>query len=95
MRRQNSINWTSQEVLTLVNEEVENSPNNLSRAFENIAYRMNTTTSNVAKAWYRSLKFNIKGFTVKSKNVKVVNTKNERRGDKKWQVDIKSYGRFL
>lgn len=74
-----SIDWTASNVLSLVNDEIQNSPNNLARAFESIAGKMDTTPSNVAKAWYRSLKFNIKGFTVTSKNVRVINTKNDRR----------------
>ena len=59
MRKQKSINWANPEVLTLVNKEVEKSPNNLSVAFENIAYILNTNVNNVTKAWYRILKFKV------------------------------------
>ena len=77
--RKKSINWKSQNVLALVNSEVEKSPNNLARAFDVIADALNTTPSNVSNAWYRTLKFNVKGFTVKSSSVKTVNSKNDRR----------------
>jgi hypothetical protein len=79
MTRQKSINWVSPEVLALVNQEVEKSPKNLSVAFETIAYVLDTNVNNVVKAWYRVLKFKVKGFTVTSKRVKSVNIKNERR----------------
>jgi len=78
-RGKKSIDWTSKDVLSLVTQEVENSPNNLARAFDKVADALNTTHSNVSNAWYRTLKFNIKGFTVKSNSVKTVNSKNDRR----------------
>lgn len=78
-KRKQSINWTSQDVVALVSQEIEKSPNNLARAFDKIADALSTTHTNVSNAWYRTLKFNVKGFTVKSNSVKTVNTKNDRR----------------
>lgn len=70
------VNWKNPAIINIVKQEVQLSPENLTMAFANAAKRINTTRDCVSRQWYNVLNKKIKGFTITSKNKKVVNSKN-------------------
>jgi hypothetical protein len=73
-------NWSDPSKLAIVSEEIQKSPDNLRRAFENIASRIGgISTHAVSQAWYGSLKSKFSQFQTQSSKVIVSNVKNNPR----------------
>jgi hypothetical protein len=72
--------WSDPAVMPIVSEEIQNSPDNLSRAFEKIAKRLgNVTPGAVTQAWYSTLKKKHSQFQTKSSKTAMSNVKNSPR----------------
>jgi hypothetical protein len=70
------INWNSSKTEQIFQEEIKNSPDNLSNAFKAIATRLKCSAGNVSYKWYTMFKFKVEIFkTSSSKSIKV-NGKN-------------------
>lgn len=88
-------NWKNPATIKIVKREISKSPDNLKRAFEKIANRLNATENSVAQAWYSKIRFNHPEFATGSDKTVIVNGKNSRRKFNKKPlrevVDVKKY----
>ncbi len=76
----NQTGWSDPSRLAIVSEEIQKSPDNLRKAFENIANRIGgITTHAVAQAWYTSLRARFSQFQTQSPKVIMSNVKNNPR----------------
>lgn len=72
--------WSDPAIMSIVSEEIQKSPDNLSRAFEKIAKRIpNVTARAVSQAWYTKLKKKHDQFQTKSSKTIMSNVKNSPR----------------
>lgn len=72
-------NWNDSSANDLILTEVRSTPTNLASAFSRVASELNTTHQAVSSHWYRNLRKNSEGFSVKSKSSKSSNVKNDAR----------------
>jgi hypothetical protein len=70
------INWAAPKTEKIFQEEIKNSPDNLSNAFKVIAERLHCSASNVAFQWYNKFRFKVEVFQTSSNKLTKVNGKN-------------------
>jgi hypothetical protein len=76
----NQTRWSDPSRLAIVSEEIQKSPDNLRKAFENIANRIGgISTHAVSQAWYSSLRSKFSQFQTQSPKVIMSNVKNNPR----------------
>ena len=71
--------WNDTSVNDLILAEVQATPTNLASAFSRVAAELNTTQQAVSAHWYKKLRKNTQGFSVRSKSSKSSNVKNDAR----------------
>ena len=71
--------WNDSSVNDLILAEVRSTPTNLASAFSRVAAELNTTQQAVSAHWYKKLRKNSEGFSVRSKSSKSSNVKNDAR----------------
>ncbi len=71
--------WKDPVRLKILAEEIQKSPDNLTRAFDNIAKRLNISSNSVSVAWYGSLRHKINAFELQTSDGAVANVKNTPR----------------